>query len=292
MRFSFISHRPALFPKAAWTVLTGLMLHAMAPAASAILVAYDSFDYTVGSSLATLNGGAGFSSAWSIQQTTAGGNGTVLVSTSGITSTPSHATNNTAGNGIYGSRSFDRITSGTLYFSFLVDNDNDGSRFIAFSLMDGGAEKAYLGQSGAGSVWGAFGALNLNSSTASRPTVSGMTQLVLKVEFDQSGLNDRATLFVNPDLSGEEPTSGYFTSTGDYFANGLNGIRMGSGFGNGSQTTTVASFDEVRIATDWVSLAQTPEPGRMLLVVCGLAGVVMRRRRRSLSSNGSSRPTA
>ncbi|WP_075089565.1 hypothetical protein [Verrucomicrobium spinosum] len=205
MRFSFISHLPALFPKAGWTVLTGLMLHAMASSASAILVAYDSFDYTVGSSLATLNGGAGFSSAWSIQQTTSGGNGTVLVSTSGITSTPNHPSNATAGNGIYGARSFDRINTGTVYFSFLVDNDNDGSRFIAFSLMDGGSEKAYLGQSGAGSVWGAFGALNLNSSTASRPPVSGMTQLVLKVEFDQSGLNDRATLFVNPDLSGEEP---------------------------------------------------------------------------------------
>lgn len=280
MRFPFISYLPALFAKAGWTVLTGLMLHAMASSASAILVAHDSFDYTVGSSLATLNGGAGFSSAWSIQQTTAGGDGTVLVSTSGITSTPSHATNATAGNGIYGVRSFDRISSGTVYFSFLVDNVNDGSRFIAFSLMDGGTEKGYLGQSGAGTVWGGFGFATLNSTTASRPTVSGMTQLVLKVEFDQSGLNDRATLFVNPNLSGAEPTSGFFTSTGDYFANGLNGIRLGSGFANASQTTTIASFDEVRIATDWVSLAQTPEPGRMLLVVCGLAGVVMRRRRK------------
>jgi hypothetical protein len=279
MRFSFISHLPALFPKAGWTVLAGLMLHVMASSASAILVAHDSFDYTVGSSLATLNGGAGFSSAWSIQQTTSGGNGTVLVSTSGITSTPSHATNSTAGNGIYGARSFDRINTGTVYFSFLVDNESDGSRFIAFSLMDGSSEKAYLGQSGGGSVWGAFGALNLNSSTASRPTVSGMTQLVLKVEFDQSGINDRATLFVNPDLSGAEPTSGYFTSTGDYFANGLNGIRLGSGFATGSQTTAVASFDEMRIATDWVSLAQTPEPGRTLLLVCGLAGMAIRRRR-------------
>ncbi|WP_038171753.1 PEP-CTERM sorting domain-containing protein [Verrucomicrobium sp. BvORR106] len=280
MRFPFNFSLRALFPRAGWAFLAGLALHATATSASAILVAYDSFDYTVGSSLATLNGGAGFSSAWSIQQTTTGGDGTVLVSTSGITSTPSHPTTSTAGNGIYGVRSFDRISSGTVYFSFLVDNVNDGSRFIAISLMDGSSEKAYLGQSGAGSLWGAFGALNLNSTTASRPTVSGMTQLVLKVEFDQSGINDRATLFVNPDLFGAEPTSGYFTSTGDYFANGFNGIRMGSGFANGSQTTTVASFDEVRIATDWVSLAQTPEPGRMLLVVCGLAGVVMRRRRR------------
>lgn len=282
MRFPSNFSLRALFSRIGWAFLAGLALHATASSATAILVAYDSFDYTVGSSLATLNGGAGFSSAWSIQQTTAGGNGTVLVSTSGVTTTPSHATNSTAGNGIYGVRSFDRINTGTVYFSFLVDNvnDTDGSRFIAFSLMDGSTEKAYLGQSGGGSLWGAFGALNLNSTTASRPSVSGMTQLVLKVEFDQSGINDRATLFVNPDLSGTEPTSGYFTSTGDYFTNGFNGIRMGSGFANGSQTTTVASFDEVRIATDWVSLAQTPEPGRMLLVVCGLAGVVMRRRRK------------
>ncbi len=270
------------------TLMLSCVLLIAAPARTAV-IAYDSFNYNAGETIAGKTGGAGFTSAWAIRTTT--GAGTVLTSTNGITVTPDHATNPSGGGGVYATRSLPLIDSGTVYFTFEVDNVNDNTRFLAFSPVyttgssTTGTELGYVGQASSTSVW------NINSSGA---TISGLTYpagvsrtsrpnvdptlMVYKVEFDYDGSGqERVSLYLNPDLSAAEPNLADVVGYTN-FTNGINALWAGSGFNNGTQTTVVSSFDNIVIATTWGELA-VPEPGRAVLAFLGLILLTLRRTR-------------
>lgn len=112
------------------------VLLALQGAASASLIFFENFNYTVGSNLAGQNGGTGFSGAWS------GGTSTIVSGLGGtgnavqIASSPStrslSATYNTAGN--------------TYYMSFLMRaSDFHGGNYTGFSLYNGGSEQFFVG---------------------------------------------------------------------------------------------------------------------------------------------------
>lgn len=264
----------------------------------AAVIAYDNFDYTAGQNLSGLSGGAGFTTDWLIRNPS-NATGTVITSTAGITVTPNHPTPG-AGNGTYAVRGLPSLTTGTYYFSFLVDNVNDQSRFTAFSLVynsnmagnpTGGSELAYIGQANSATTW------NINSSATgitrtfpddhpasdrdSRPGIAPVL-MVLKLEFDYNiDGHERLSLFIDPDLNAAEPAAPHIISTGWNFANGINAIWAGSGFSNSSDSpnTVITTYDDIRITTDWASLSTVPEPTRAVLLVSAFALLLIRRKR-------------
>lgn len=246
----------------------------------AAVIAYDNFDYAANQSISGLSGGAGFNSNWSIR-----GGGAIVTSTAGITVTPTSS--------LYATRGINVLTTGTYYFSFIVDNVSDGGRFTAFSLVyttgasNTGAEQTYIGQASGSSLWNINAGSGVthsnysnpnNGSRASRPSIDP-TLMVLKVEFDYNGTGqERLSLYLNPDLNGIEPASPHVITFTDYL-NGINAIWAGSGFDNGTQTTAVTTYDNIRLTTTWAELANAPEPTYTTLLLTGLSLTALRRRR-------------
>ncbi|TLD68360.1 PEP-CTERM sorting domain-containing protein [Phragmitibacter flavus] len=265
------------------TILITTMLLALLCKSQAAVIAYDDFDYAPGQPISGLSGGSGFITNWGVR-----GGGTTVTSTAGITVSPTSSH--------YATRSFNTLTTGTYYFSFLVDNTNDGSRFTAFSLIynsnvagnpTGGSELTYIGQANNQSTWGIHSAgTQVNSpdypasDRASRPSIAP-TLMVLKVEFNHNlDGNERLSLYINPTLSDAEPTTPHIVVSNASFANGITGIWAGSGFENTTgQTTVITTYDNIRITDTWASLNAIPEPTRPLLLLTALTLTLTRRQR-------------
>ncbi len=259
-------------------VAVGAML-AWCSSAQATLIAYDGFDYTASQSVAGLAGGTGWSGAWG---SVAGG--AISVTSPGST----YSGLNTTGNGVTvtpasgltsSSRSFATINSGTVYFSVLVDNTNGGTRVLGMRLFNNSTEVASIGMPNGVGTWSMWLFGNtVRSSTIS--TVSDVpTLLVLRVDFNVTGYNERIRLYVNPTPGAAEPVTASAEYTGDAIA-AINKIDLIAGYSNGVQTTTVGTFDEVRIGTAWGDVTPQAVPEAASAAVLGaFAGATLLARR-------------
>ena len=162
---------------------------------------------------------------------------------------------------------FSKVTSGTVYVSFLLSVTNTtgltsgGDYFFAFR-NETGTNTGYKGliyiqtlNSGftLGVRPGAAGAAAVFSSTQYN---AGTTYLVvMKYAIIAGAANDVVSLWINPSLSGSEPTADLSVTAdaGSLEPDGIEGISMRQG----SAGTPNASIDGIRVATSW---SQAPLP--------------------------------
>jgi hypothetical protein len=271
-------------------------------AASAAPIAYEGFAYNAGTQVGTtgaLNGGSGWSDAWSAsdanaQQFQVASNGLSYSDTQGnVLVTGGRALQS------FDATSVPRITrdadtssigTGTLWMSFLVRfvstteptaSPGTPDRFgFSFELLDGAngrfsIEKPSPNVSGQAptstiSMSNRGGTATANSSTL----LTGTTMFLARVTFDASGANERADLWINPRLDGEgnlgTPQIENLVSTGNWSWTGP--VRL-------SAIRSVWEFDEIRFGTTYAQVTPyIPEPASLGLL--GLAGLMLGRRRR------------
>lgn len=252
-----------------------------AAAMPAAVLVYDGFNYTAGSSLYTQNGGTGWSGAWGSDS-----DGTITVNSQSswsgatgnfVSTAPSAGTTTSL-------RSFSSaITTGTIYISAYMDNLNDGQRFMSIGLYDGSSERAYFGQRAITSngVWGVYSGANLGDSSSPSWGLSSPSLLVLRIDFNDSNDTVNLRLYVDPNLSLGEPGAASASLNNITLAS-LSGIALGSGYTNGTLTTTNAAFDELYVTNSWASLGSVPEPGTATLLFGGLGAIWVFSRSRRL----------
>lgn len=250
----------------------------------ATLIAYEGFDYTASQSVAGLNGGTGWSGAWGPV-----GGGTISVTSpgsafsgletvgNGVTVTPTSGTTSV-------SRSIASLSSGTVYFSVLVDKTNGGTRVLGMRLFNNTTEYAGIGSPNGATTWSTWLAGGSITKSTTISTVSNEpTLLVLRVDFNAVGYQEKVRFYVNPTPGAAEPITADAEYTGDAIA-AINRIDLVAGYNNGVQTTATATFDEVRIGTTWADVTPQTVPEAASAAVLGTfagATLLMRRPDRS-----------
>jgi len=248
--------------------------------ASADLIAYEGFDYTAETSVGGKAGGLGWTGSWSAPT----GGAAIMVKPDSL----SFLNLVTEGNKVYAVPNGGAVAgtqralassrgaaTETVYASFLVDYV-EGNRYLGLSLYDNSTQKVFIGKNTGESNWrvssGPFPTLDSGVAITTDSTL-----LVLRMDFNYSGNNERLSLFVNPAPGLPEPLPDDSKITTQSFT--FNGIGIGSGYTSGSNPTTLGYFDEIRIGTTWKSVT-TPEPSAGLLLALGVLGVALMRRRK------------
>jgi hypothetical protein len=253
-------------------------LLAMVSTSHAQLIAYDGFNYTANATLASANGGTGWSGAWSSVS-----GGTVDVLNPGLTFgsletegnrgviTPTSATT-------FSTRTLGTtLDTGTRYLSFLAQNTNGGTRGAGIVLRSSTGEIGFVGQLNGTSTWGISQG---STSTSTSFSSSSLSLLVLKIEFNYSGTFDRLSLAINPTPGGAEPGT-YDAVIEGVDITTLSALRLQAGFTSGSVTTTIIGIDEIRVGTTFADVTPIPEPSAMALLLGGLVAILTLRKRRS-----------
>jgi hypothetical protein len=188
-------------------LIVGIAMIAMAGIANAALTAYEPFNYTAGTfANNTPATGTGLTGNWSC-----GANGTIGT---GLSYTALTVGNNALSSG--GSRQLvglsSPLSSGTKYISFLFKaSGNMGGNIDGVFFPNNNATCLWFGF-GLGPFSGAQGQLGLGSMTTAGTAAQGATSLkqvglgtyastyliVLKIDFDTSGVNDTITVYTNP----------------------------------------------------------------------------------------------
>ncbi len=301
--------------------------------ASAALLVYEGFDYTVAANgVSSQNGGTGFDAGWdapassgdiiasSMNYTDGGGRSLVTTGNRYFGDSTNLATPGVAGTTITNFRNFDAALNSaaaggatTAYFSFVGQQVTGNSRAFNVALFTTVANNGvYTSQErisvGHGTnqpfasnstdtsglfSWGAFVLGNGNNgalpqvvgSNYSATPVQALTFLVLRIDINASGLDERFRLYVNPSLDAEPGAAQV-----DFFRdslvslNELDRVRpfAGNSQTNGgvSQIAANSNVDELRIGTDWVDVTPftVPEPPTASLLI--LLGTALLRRRR------------
>ena len=221
------------------------------------LLLEENFDYASGSTL-TSNGWNAYS---------ASGANPILVSTGSLSYTnyPSSGIGNSAK--VVGSsnsseddkKTFAEQSSGSVYASFLVNfskatTADNGDYFFGFFTSSGETAKGrvFVKRSGSNIAFG----ISKGSST---PILSNFNYLlnttyllVLKYTFNPSSSDDVVSLFINPDLSGPEPTPD-LTNTD----NATDLANVGAIFLRQGPRSYNLIIDGIRVATSWT---QAPLP--------------------------------
>ena len=266
------------------------------------IIAEDSFDYTVGDTLAgdSLDGGQGWgaaatesSSDWALNSGRE--DGTVI---SGSLSY-SDGTNSlvTGGNAVTGSptsqdavdvqRNLDSdVTSGDFWFSALMRTDNTATvNTLIFADDQTTGDPGIVVTVGSDiSIDGAGG----TSSTGGTPlaTASANTTYFVVGNYRKvsGGPNDEFELWVNPDLGGASPVNAVGNDTATITSSEI--VNTGNPLNNArwrvtGNTSGSADLDEVRIGRTFGDVAPIPEPGAFALLagLTGLGMVMLRRRR-------------
>jgi len=243
--------------------------------ASAVPTSEEEFVYAAGA-LNGRAGGTGWAGAWTISGAGANvtnpgfsytdANSAVLPVAGGKATLPG----GDAGNFRLTSNSPDTV--GTLYVSFLGQmTANPIGGYAGLSLFQGTApagEFLFFGKPTNETNWGfdlKGGVVNTEVGTT---PASALSLLVYRVDF---GSPTTVRLFVNPTL-GTEPAVASATGSRTNFT--WDTIRIQSGNG------AVGSFDEIRIGTDYASVAPVPEPGSFVVILsaCGALGWVRPRK--------------
>lgn len=272
--------------------------------------AFESFDYTVATQLATLNGGVGFNAAGDLTaNTTAWGQATLttgavtreITSASlDYTSTASFATagnkvtlnpTGTATTGI-GHNLGQTVDSGDFYFSFLSQSLTTSARTLAFTLYNGTNELYSVGQAGiSGGATNSGGNIAITTSanigsaslvSASVPVAfgNGVTHFFVgKIGFDSGG-NETISLWLDPtDVSVQGAP---YISTAAFNILQVTGFRIFAGGNSAGFPVARGNFDELRFGSTWESVtsaAAIPEPSTWTVLVgaCAIGFAAIRR---------------
>ncbi|MDB6067603.1 MAG: Fibronectin type domain protein [Pedosphaera sp.] len=231
-------------------IIACLALVAMVGIAKASIIAYEPFNYTSGTfANNTPATGTGLTGNW-----TCGGAGTIGT---GLTYSGLTVANNALSSG--GSRQFvslsTPLSSGTKWISFILKaSGNMGGNIDGVFFPNANSTCLWFGY-GLGPFSGTQGQLGLGSMTTAGNAALGATSLkqvglgtyanstliVLKIDFDTSGVNDTVTVYVNPVANAAAPgvTAVGTNSTFDVGTISKIGLNV-----QGGATITV---DEIRI---------------------------------------------
>ena len=262
-------------------VLTSLCLSQKSDAA---LLYYEGFGYSTGS-LSSQNGGTGFDNAWG----TSGSGGAVNVQSSSLAYSDlltsggkAYLSPSGAGGAAITRNLNSTINSGTVYLSFLTNLD-DGNRYFGLALDNNGGEVFLTGKPttyGSPGSWSLTNSANLPGSPISSGqniSLDTTALMVLRIDFNASGANERVRLYVNPTLGVEPVTANIDVISSASFS--INQIRMSAGYFVAGSPTAYGWVDEIRLGTDFASVTPVPEPSVWLLGCIGLLAVFAQRRR-------------
>ncbi|PAW77613.1 MAG: hypothetical protein B9S32_10035 [Verrucomicrobia bacterium Tous-C9LFEB] len=274
-----------------------LTLAAYPATGHATLLAYESFNTTgnlIGQATST-----GFTSSWT-QYVSGSGTGTATVYADGLTysgllSQGGRAYVVPTGTGATGARASltSSINSGTLYVSCLLNVD-EGLRYFGLALSTSNAAEALvIGHNSGGANWtlsgGAMTGWTKAGTTTTNTNDSGVayqydttTLLLLRIDFNASGASERVRLYVDPSTtasSTDDLTALVDCYTGTSVNLDITGITLAAGYTSGVNTSSLVSFDEIRLGTDLGDVLVVPEVGSCSLAVAGLGFVAFLRRR-------------
>jgi hypothetical protein len=254
------------------------------------LLVSEGFGYTVGDNLGnnapwgapTANTGLSIGNTNLTYDSLVDLGGNALVLTSGLASA-TIATN-----------TFTTVTSGSIYYSFLIDCTRAPSGNTYFSALNyndrpnGGSDtlSVYthnlttttwdLGIRHAGAGTGGYWATNSAGTIALALNTTYF--VVVKYQFVDGVNNDIASIYVNPTPLGDEPLwSNMSTNTGTDATSGLNmvGFKAQTAVSQGDYI-----IDNLRVGTTWADVTPVPEPSTLALVGFGVVGWVLARRKR------------
>ncbi len=213
--------------------------------------AYEGFDYpTGGSSLDTLQGGIGFTTAWA-----GGGWRTPSVGFGENDATLSYSSLTVGGTSARAGGDFNQgfrqfatqVASGTYWISLLMnvdDADAAGNGSLGISLFNGNTEQNFIGKAGSAN-WGVAVAGGNDSGVA----ISGGTDIFILARYNME--TGKAHFWLNPTLGGAEPTddSAFNGEAGTVFTPfSFDRVRLGRFGANGY-------IDEFRIGRNFASVA-------------------------------------
>ncbi len=276
-----------------------------APARAVLITEYmNGYGPVTVSDVDTLNGGTGWASGWVRDSTAA--NSARYIANTGLSyggTGYSNFGNETGLNDGYFQRSSNEpvysrdfaapVTTSTIWVSgLLLFNRTDG-RAAPQITLDGDSGTTSFGffdlNDASGNENGAL--LALTGATTQMTTTNfalNTAHLILaRIEFDQSGADDRVTFWVDPDVSGVAGGGAAALSAFTFQATGTLGTQLDSaGFKFGQTTGTL---DALRVGTaggdaglnEVLTGVAVPAPGTVtLLVFGGLASTLVLRRRR------------
>lgn len=241
---------------------------------SAVLYAYEGFNYTSGASVTGQNGGTGnWNGAWigtaSTAVVTPGLTYLTLPTTSGAANNPNQFS--TQGNGRFWT-GLNSTAGSELWFSVLVNQTATGVNMRIYGLADAGVVNGGFNV-GAGIE---LDAGNIYTRIANTQVATGLTYtagttmlLVTRYTFSDTAGQDAMTLWVNPSLTGGVPTGGS-TQLGDFSAGWLSSPFVGF-------RGRYGTLDEIRLGTQFGDVV--PEPGVLSLALVGGLGFLTPRKR-------------
>ena len=252
----------------------GVQVSTTTPAFDSIVM--EPFGYTNGVSLAGLNGGNGWSGAWSV-----GAGSFMIVSNQGSGSIPrffnqppypDHSGNlvrfSNPGNGnqANATRSFDPVTSGYIYAAAVMSYQFLGTeKWFGLSLMSNATEKIFVGKLFDNADDREFGingpnitktksGQNLSPWGGGSGNTGNVYLVILRYNFSTreiDALRYHRTQTV-PDVEPGSWTVSVTAPIGD--VNMVNGIRLSGGSSDPAGTIGEGFFDEIRVATTWADL--------------------------------------
>jgi hypothetical protein len=193
------------------------------------------------------------------------------------------------------------VDSGSLYFSYLTQKNNDTIRTINLAFFNTpSSEKLAIGQVGAtaGNTGGNIALLFNNTNpagivqTAGTPIPYGIdvTHLIIgRVDWNAAG-NETVTLWVDPtDVTTEAAAGAFYIQSSGFELAGFTTLRPFVGnaatVGGGPVPGVSADFDEIRVGGSWASVTTAavpaiPEPATGLLLAIGGAAMAALRAKR------------
>lgn len=265
------------------TAILGIVitLLAAAPARTALLFT-ENFNYTVGSNLSGLNGGTGFSGAWS------GGDSTIVAGLGG--------TGNAVQVGTSGTRSLSSTfstTGNSYYISYLMRvSAFTGGQYTGLSLFDGGSEQMFFGipwqtqNFGFDAHAGVVGDIKTINFTPSTNTTYLITLGLLpsatpgKVDVKMWATNN---LGVDPDTFVGGAPNASLLGVKDNFS--FNTLRLGGDYAGNLKLAGVANAPTAAEAINFSTQSgePVPEPGTWAAAALLAGGAAFARWRRRLA---------
>ncbi|MCC5843434.1 MAG: PEP-CTERM sorting domain-containing protein [Verrucomicrobia bacterium] len=267
------------------SLLSAFLFAGVAGQATAMLLAYEGFDYTAGSQLSGQNGGTGWDGSWGVSNSAR-----AIVLDGGLSYLNLVVSGNSVGNpdttsSFSVTRLFDSAPdSGTVYFSFLVHGDETvtGRYGALLRPAAGGTSPVAMGQSTSQSLDGTSpfsmrenqtNQGGINGANPGGTSIVGTNFLVVELNLD----TNQASYWANPtSLGGAAPTA---TVSGVSFTSPPAFLEQFY-FGTQDSGSAKVIYDEFRIGTTYASVSPIPEPSTLLLVFGAFTFLVMMGRRR------------